>query len=66
MSDISFVYYYNERKIKLLSYEEAYRDKPKDSIHTATINPAVFIEYLFSLSDEEIVKEIRNLSNRKK
>jgi hypothetical protein len=37
-------------------------DKLQDWKHTATLDPIVFINYLLTLDDENILKEIKELS----
>lgn len=58
--------YAKDGRIKALNNQEKTIEAPKLIItgykHTATIDAAVFIEYLVQYTDEEIVKQIRNLS----
>jgi len=58
--------YAKDGNIKALDYDDAkwqHRSLIKQGYkHTATIDPAKFLEYIVEYTDEEIVKEIRNLS----
>lgn len=58
--------YAKDGKIKALNNQEATIEAPKLTIkgykHTATIDAAVFLQYLSECSDEEIIKQIRQLT----
>lgn len=58
--------YAKDGNIKALDYDDAkwqHRSMIKQSFkHTATIDPAKFLEYLVQDTDEEIINKIRELS----
>ena len=71
MQSLIFVYHNDEKKvIKVLSLSQAKErnDELLDSgwRHTATIDPCVWIEYLYNKTESiDIVSEIRELSTKK-
>lgn len=66
MNSAVFVYH-KAGELKVLDTDDARKqhDKMMDNgwVHTATLNPCVFIENLFTLSDSEIVNNVKSLEN---